>query len=260
MKRKTNKHTQAKRKLTGASRARSAAPKKQKTQKRQAAFSLDDIHVGASVYDYRSRKLIYGNRKFLDITGLSPEQCFGLPLEEFNRWIHPDDLALIVANVRPSILQVFQMYKQNRFRRMVYTVNFRLREKGGHYRMVLSQNTMTEIDGPENFPAQSLNIISDLDNYKEDHKIIITIKIFNERTGRWEIALKKELLHIPLMLTAKEKAILPLMLADRSAHDISVILKMNELTVRSHWRNILMKTNCGTQKELKSLAIVEGWI
>jgi DNA-binding CsgD family transcriptional regulator len=51
-----------------------------------------------------------------------------------------------------------------------------------------------------------------------------------------------------------------LMLVDKSATEIAETLEMNPHTVRTHWRNILQKTNCHTQKKLKELALAEGWI
>ena len=125
---------------------------------------------------------------------------------------------------------------------------------------MLSQNTFTRIDEKKKFPAESVNVLSDMSNYKAGHKIVFTFRLFNPKTKLWETLADKTLYHTPVMLTQKEKIILPLMMEDKTAQEIASALGMNPLTVRTHWRNILIRTNCRTQKELKSMAKTEGWV
>ena len=97
-------------------------------------------------------------------------------------------------------------------------------------------------------------------HHKKDHKIALTINAFNPADQSWKTVITEEFLATPQMLSEREREVMKLIVQENSANEIAEKLDLKFYTVRAHWRNILGKTGCKTQKQLKTLAHREGWI
>ena len=222
---------------------------------------LQNLNSPINVFDHRNKKFIYVNDKFMQLAGLTLEECYNQQLKDFSSWIHVDDLLMLENQIGKRLGEVYFEYVQDNSTQLSYLVNFRLKEKEKDREpiSVLAQCSVIEWD-KNHTPAVTLNILSDISHYNYNQKMILTVNLYDDHLQQWKIILREEFLIIPNMLSKREKEIMAHIVQDKSATEISQSLNMPFYTVRSHWRNILQKTRCKTQKELKHLAHVEGWV
>lgn len=224
-------------------------------------YILQQLNSPLNIFDHRSNRLIYVNEKFTRLAGLSAQQCYAQELKDFGSWVNAGDLSILQNEIGKRLGEVYRQYISDNSEQLNYAVNFRLKEKEGNGppASVLAQCSVVEWD-EEHSPAITLNLLTDITHYKHNQKIILTVNLLDKLTQQWKTVLQEEFLRMPDMLGVREKEIMAEMLQDKSATKISKEKNMSVFTVRSHWRNVLHKTNCHTQKELKHLAHMEGWV
>lgn len=222
---------------------------------------LKHLNLPVSIFDHQNKKFIYVNNMFLQLTGLSHEVCSKHESKNFSDWIHVDDLNILRNKIKNTLHQVYLQSVDSTSSQLNYMVNFRLTEKdmNGEYIHVLAQCSVMEWN-KDHFPAVTFNMFNDISNYKNNHKIILTVNMLDKKSLEWKTVIKEEFLREPEMLTNREKEIMAHMNNDASAMTIANSLDMSYHTVRAHWRNILQKTSCKSQKEFKDLAQAKGWL
>lgn len=224
------------------------------------SFILQHLNSPINIFDHHQKKFIYVNDKFTRLIGINAEECYAQELKDFGSWIHPGDLTILQNQIGKRLHEVYLEYIHDHSEQLNYMVNFRLKEKdkNGMQVSVLAQCAVIEWD-KNHLPASTLNMLSDITNYKNNQKMVLTVNLFDEKNNQWKTILREEFLLTPDMLSVREKEIVTHIIKDKSATKISQELNIPFYTVRSHWRNILQKTRCKTQKELKHMALAEGW-
>lgn len=222
---------------------------------------LDHLHAPLNIYDHRSNKFVYVNKLFAQLIGLSVEECYAQELKDYNNWINSDDLWMLRNLVAKHLINVLDEHIRDHSEQFNYVVNFRLLQKAKNLDVISVLANCNVLEWNANLtPAVTLNMFTLTTHYNHHQKMIFTANLLNKKTLHWTNVLKEEFLHIPHMLGMREREIMTSMLKEKSATEIAMEKKMSVHTVRSHWRNVLLKTNCKTQKELTHLAHVEGWI
>jgi len=234
---------------------------KKRIQAPDYSYILHHLHSPINLFDHRANKFLFVNDKFKKLTGLSDQECYTQELKNYGSWIETGDLQILQKEIGKRLGEIFNEYICDTSEQLIYQVNFRLKEKGKNQEhiLVLAQCTVVEWTR-QHLPAVTLNMLTDITHYRDSQKIILTVNKVDKLNHQWKTILKEEFLRIPQKLGKREKEIMSEMLKDKSATEISKEKKMSFFTVRSHWRNILQKTNCKTQKEFKHLAQVEGWL
>jgi len=222
-------------------------------------FLMDHLSSPVSIYDSRKGKFIYVNPPFCNLTGLTAEEVYAMPLAEYLTRVHAKDLLVVLNEVAKKVRDACSRYIKNKKQQLVYTINYRLKQKDGKYCHVMVQCTVLEWYRDLK-RSVSLNLYTDISNHKNDHKIVLNISVFNAADNLWKTVLTEEFLGKPEMLSERECEVMKLMVIENTAGEIAKKLNIKFYTVRAHWRNILGKTNCKTQKDLKELARKEGWI
>jgi DNA-binding CsgD family transcriptional regulator len=140
-------------------------------------------------------------------------------------------------------------------------LNFRIidRINPDEYHYMLLQSNV--ISWRENYlPKLTLDLYTDINHRKHSNKILLTVNKYKQFEKEWKMLLKEEFLRIPKMLGTREKEIMHEMLHDQSAGAIAESKGISIYTVKSHWRNILTKTNCASREHLKFHALDQGWL
>ena len=222
-------------------------------------YLFQHLNSPISILDSRKRKFIYVNPQFIQLTGLSAEELYKVDLSEFLTRIHAKDLLVMLGDIAKRVRDTSSKYIFNKRQQLSYTLNYRFKQKNGKFVSVMVQNTVLEWD-ENNKRSVTLNLYTDISHHKKDNKILLTINILNETSQLWETVLTEEFHSTPEMLSEREREVMKLIVADHTAAHISERLGLKFYTVRAHWRNILNKTQCKSQKELKELAHKEGWV
>ncbi len=222
---------------------------------------LKHLSSPINIFDHRKKKLLYVNDEFVRLAGLTAEECYSQELKDFDSWIHPGDLFMLKSQVRIRLDEVFRKYINDSSIRLTYLINFRLKEKknNGELISVLSQCSVLEWDDHYS-PVVTMNMLSDTTHYSMNQKMILIVNLYDAQKQQWKSILREEFLSVPDILTDREREIMSHILLDKSAIKISEELDMSYHTVRTHWRNILQKTKCKTQKDLKQMALLKGWV
>jgi DNA-binding CsgD family transcriptional regulator len=216
-----------------------------------------------AILDNSNSKFIYCNGKFIKLSGFNEEECYKHTFNDFKNWIHPDDLYTLENNVGKHLRELNSNFSDTIFsaHKINFQFNFRLKEKdkNGKNISLLAQSTILEWDD-QNKPKILLILLSDITDYTYYNKIVFSIKLFNNEDRQWISVFQEDFLIRPQMLSERENEVFSYIVQDHSASEISKILNISFFTVRTHWRNILSKTGCKAQKELKLLAQKNGWI
>ena len=214
-----------------------------------------------NVYDHRRNKVVYVNNKFIQLTNLTEDECYDLRLESLEQWVHPSDSAILREKVMQSLSSSCADLLTRGNRKLSFQVNFRIRNYSENRETctVLAQCSVLEWDENDT-PATTLTLFSDITRHCSGQKIVLSVNVFDESENKWKTYSTMQFHHEPLMLSRREREIVSHIISDASATQISQRLNMPYYTVRAHWRNILLKTECKSQKELKERAHREGWI
>lgn len=231
--------------------------KKPKQEQYPPDYLIHHLTTPITIYDYRVNKFTYVNQPFADLTGFTVDDLNSIQFAWFSR-IHPRDLTIWKELVLPRINEMSKKHVKNNKQHFSATVCFRFRNKDEQYIQLLTQSDVIEWTNKER--AVVLNTFTDITNYKQGAKMFLEISIADESKRNWQTVHREEFTEEPEMLSKREKEIMKLMIDRKSAQEISKILDMNYYTLRSHMRNILIKTKCNSQSELRVLAVAEGWI
>lgn len=136
----------------------------------QVATINNNALTGLFIYDFTTRKNIYINPKFTDITGYTLEDISQMSEEEFSFLIHKDDQSVI----QQHILKVIA-HKQNQ----ALEAQYRLRHKRGDWIWVHSNDILLEWDENDT-PLKMLGSLMDIselialqDQKREQEKLLI---------------------------------------------------------------------------------------
>lgn len=225
--------------------------------KKDLAISFAPINI----YDHRISKFVFVNEQFAQLIGHSLADCYTQDLNDFTTWMHAGDLSIMQSQIGNQLSNLYKEFVHDKNAQLFYTLNYRLKIKDhlGEPISVLSQCSV--IEWTDDFkPALTLNSHTDLTHYQHNQKMLLQVNLFDVKSQQWKMILSNTFLHEPDNLGKREKEIMIEMLLDKSATTIAKEKNMSVFTIRSHWRNVLQKTNCVNQKQLKQLAQKEGWI
>ncbi len=221
---------------------------------------MDRLNIPICIYDHLEKKFKYSNLPFDKLSRLTKEDK-SRDQQLFGSWIHNEDIALFNKEISGRISELCQHYIHNDKEQLSYTLNFRI-DNGNNVkseRQMLIQSNVLEWT-ESNTPALTMSFYMDINDRRHSNKIVLTANYAAHVSDDSILICSEEYLRLPDKLAPREAEILELILKDKSATAIAEVKHISVFTVRSHWRNILQKTNCRSQKELKSLALVEGWI
>jgi hypothetical protein len=183
------------------------------------------------IYDVRAQQAVF--------VSAGIERVLGYPAAEFSlerlyQEIHPDDAALVG---RATVLsaEYAAQYKAETLGH-VFSTAYRLRHQQGHFVRVLRQNYGLYSDKEGNVLVIA-SIYTDITAHKRTDDV--TFHCTDERLQR---RLEQELGPHGPTLSAREQAVLALVLAGCSSRQIADKLHLSVYTVKTHRRNILRKT------------------
>ena len=222
-------------------------------------FLLQNLNCPISILDSRKRKFIYVNPQFIQLTGLGGEELYNVDFSQYLGLIHAKDMLIMLSHIAEEVRENCSKYIYHKKQQLTYTINYRFKQKEGRYINVMVQNTVLEWD-EKNRRSVVLSLYTDISNHKQDNKMVLTINVLDESDQEWKTVVTKEFLIIPEMLSEREREVMKLIVLENTAEAIAKKLGLKFYTARAHWRNILTKTGCKSQKELKELAKREGWV
>jgi DNA-binding CsgD family transcriptional regulator len=218
---------------------------------------LNSLSAPIFVYNHEQKKFIYVNKDFAELIGCSVEECYQNGPYIFTRLIEPHDQQMLRSDIQIKLFDKIHKLVHKKIFRLSYSVNFRL-QRDGKYDHIVQQVTAIEWTKHKS-PLVTFNMLTNVTDRQKDHKMILSINVFDENKQMWKNVLSEEFYRKPTMLSDREQEIMKMMLQEATAKAISDKLNISFYTARAHMRNILEKTSCKSREMLKKMAIQEGW-
>ncbi len=209
-------------------------------------FYINDFVTANNVYIHPNAELI---------TGYSPDEF--IDIGKIYELTHPDDMEFVYEFSKRSI-SYCKYYKQelleNPFQSL-FTIDFRLKHKNGHYIKLNRQTTCLKTDKEGNM-VYALCFFNDVTKTKNGDGYNISWIGDTKFLFHFDDLLKKYSKNHHV--TSREKEVLKMLAQGYSAHTIAEKLCVSEHTVISHRKHLLEKTCTKNTAELVRFAMQKG--
>lgn len=206
------------------------------------------------IIDYRTLKYAYISENVKEHTGIDAKTWKEkYTVENIQEFFHPQDKEIIINQLLPGLITLFQLNGDHRFRDMQAQYNYRLRIRGGQWVHVLQQSTVLSF-GSNGFPLMDLSVISIVGNASFEARQPIKFStfvpgedgVFTEHSTR--IFMSQQEGNEPL--TDRELEILDPLTQGFTSKEIADRLNISKHTVDTHLRNMRTKINAKNTAEL----------
>lgn len=173
-------------------------------------------------------------------------------LQEIIDLIHPDDIPFVLSAEEICYAKINEIGVEH-LKSLKSCYCFRMLVSDGSYRLFHHQ-AITLISDSENKMVSSLNIHTDISHLSVKNNYIATVMGINGRHDFYQVDLAEKLgkSDSKCILTKREIELLPYIAQGKSSIEIAKALKLSQLTVRVHRKNILRKTNtCNSSSLIK---------
>lgn len=220
---------------------------------------ISDIFIVGDYYyyliDIHRQMLSHHHPRLCSIHGLAADP---IGLQEIIDLIHPDDIPFVLNAEEKCYLKMMEIGLEN-LPSLKSCYCFRMRVADGTYRLFHHQ-AITLVSDKNNKISRSLNIHTDISHLSTNNCYIATIMGINGRNDFYQLDLSSKI-NLPYkddVLTNRELQILPYIAQGMSSGAIAELLKISYLTVRTHRKNILRKTQSHNSASLIKRCIEMG--
>jgi DNA-binding CsgD family transcriptional regulator len=171
---------------------------------------------------------------------------------------HPDDFKIYNETVFPLNINYVKNREITDLRKVIFTVNYRLKRKNGEYCAVRQRSSFVCV-ASDGTPLVEMSEIMDISEYKTDSKIIHTIENYNNRNYT-KLLIKNHFSPNvnPVTLSNRELDVLKCVCNGLCSKQIADQLEISVNTINNHRKNMLKKTHCSNFTELGYQAKSQG--
>ncbi len=210
-------------------------------------------------YDFSISHISSG---FEEIHGIDPDTIH--TIDDILNLTHPDDMGF-VAKAEERVIAFLNQLGQEKFTKYKACYNFRCITKTGNYELFNHQALVLTLDEKGNF-IKSINIITNINHLTKRNNLKFSIiglsglpsylnmDVYPADHDQNEKALKEN------NFSKREIEIMKMIADGVASKNIAAKLFISLETVKSHRKNILIKSGCKNATELIARSISEGWI
>ncbi len=209
------------------------------------------------VVDIIHKQYLYVSESVEMVTGYTQQECMEKGIQFSFDICHPDDRKLLqkVNNCTKNWLDELLPHQKTNFE---FSNNFRIRHLEGHTVKILRQTRFLRLN-EKGKPTLLLGICQDFTPFKTDDNIVLAMRGYDEVEKKM---VEKQLVFYPeiaaFQISDRELAVLRCIHQGLSNQKITEKLFISMHTVKSHRKNMLSKTGCGTMQELIYKAQQQG--
>ena len=218
---------------------------------------LDLFHVGDCfhiVFNTQKAEMEYVDEKIIPILGYHPDE-FNVQLVMDK--IHEDDLPYYY-HYEKSAIRFFTQLDPSNILKYKFSYDYRIKSKDGTYKRFLQQ--VIPIYYFPDGGARTIGIFTDISYLNVQGIPKLSFLGMQGEPSYHNIHLQDEFRLTKNIFTKRESQILSEVIKGSSSKEISELLHISLLTVQTHRKNILKKSNCSTLQELITKSIREGWV
>jgi DNA-binding CsgD family transcriptional regulator len=199
------------------------------------------------ILNYQQQKFIYISEDVHHLIGYDSLHFTSNSLEWYLKQFHPEDLKEFKEQIFEKYITHLKNQKKESIRNIQFSINYRFKKPTNEFIQLLDNYTVLEVD-EENNPIMILGVLSDINKYKSDNKIIFEI---NENFENEPIKLN-EIIYISKdkTFTKRQQEIISLIKNGDSSKDIAKKLGLSIHTINAHRSKMLEKFNCKNSSEL----------
>jgi DNA-binding CsgD family transcriptional regulator len=216
---------------------------------------LDIFQVGPYYYfilNVRKSVIEVMSDKITDVLGY-PDY---LDFDFFINLIHPEDQPNLL-NFENATESFFKSLPIDKVFKYKVQYDFRIRKNNGQYIRVLNQMVVIQHD-EDNVCTFVVN--TDITHLKYDNTPRMSFIGLDGEPSYHNIDFQNIFKPAQQVFTRREKDILKALATGLNSQEISTALNISKLTVDSHRKNMLRKTNAKTAGEIIRIAYDNGWI
>jgi DNA-binding CsgD family transcriptional regulator len=216
---------------------------------------LDIFQVGPYYYfilNVRKSVIEVMSEKITEVLGYPHYLDFNF----FINLIHPEDQPNLL-NFENATESFFKSLPPDKLFKYKVQYDFRIRKNTGQYIRVLNQ--MVVISHTEDSVCTFV-VNTDISHLKHEDTPRMSFIGLEGEPSYYNIDFQNIFKPTPQVFTRREKDILKAMASGLTSHEISDALNISKLTVDSHRKNILRKTNARSAGEVIRIAYDNGWI
>ena len=217
---------------------------------------LDIFHVGKYFYailNVRKSHYEYISPEIEDVLGYKSED---IDLPFFLDILHPEDRPRLL-NFENTLERFFNSVDTNKLFKYKTQYDYRLRKADGSYVRILNQMVIIEHDEVN---VRTFLVNTDISHLKNDPEPRLSFIGMDGEPSYYNVNVDDVFKPTRQVFTPREKDILKALAAGMKSHQISQALNISKLTVDSHRKNILKKTNAKSAGEVIRIAYDNGWI
>jgi DNA-binding CsgD family transcriptional regulator len=193
-----------------------------------------------------------------DVTRVLGYQIEEIDVPFFVNLIHPEDQPYFL-NFESTVGEFFAKLSPTQIPNYKVRYDYRVRKSNGEYIRILQQVVTIQFSEDKGL-QRTLGIHTDISAIKSEGTPVLSFIGLNGEPSYENVKAKEIFSVSSVSLTNRERQILGLLIEGKNSDEISELLYISRLTVDTHRKNLLKKTNCGNTVELTSTAIKKGWL
>ncbi len=216
---------------------------------------MNIFQVGKCYYfllDLNNREFIYLHPDAFKVLGYDVDT---VKLDYFLSRIHPDDQPIILNNEN-TIVAFFSKLPIEKLKKYKAVYDYRVLHKNGHYIRINHQ--VVVVHHIQSSVITTMGIHTDITHLKTSNKSTLSFIGLDKEPSFYNVNVTKLYSPSSIQLTNREKEIIHLIMKGLTTKEIAEILVISNLTVSTHRKNILKKTNTKSIIELQNKVIEEG--
>ena len=172
--------------------------------------------------------------------------------------IHPEDQPWFL-NFENKVKEFFSTLSFQQIPNYKVRYDYRIKTKTGDYIRILQQVVTIQFDKNKGL-QRTLGVHTDITHIKQDGLPVLSFIGLNGEPSYIGVDVKKIFSFSTIQLTRREQEVLSLLIEGKRSDDISKQLFISKLTVDTHRRNLLKKTNTSNTVALISSAVKKGLV
>ena len=206
------------------------------------------FNVRNAVFDYVSP----------EITKVLGYEANDITVPFFLSLIHEEDQPWFL-NFENKVGEFFSTLNFKQIPNYKVRYDYRIRKKNGEYIRILQQVVTIE-HSEENGILKTFGVHTDISSIKSEGTPVLSFIGLNGEPSHIGVQAPEVFLTHSFKLTGREKEILRMLVQGAQNEEISKALFISKMTVQSHRKNIMRKTNSTNIGQLVSNAIKQGWV
>ena len=216
-------------------------------------FQVGDYYY--YIFNVPAAKFDFMSREIFDVLGYDPSE---VDVPFFLSKIHPEDQPYFL-NFENKVTNFFSTLTNEQVMNYKFRYDYRVKKKNGEYIRILQQVATIQHDKEKGL-ARTLGVHTDITHIKADGIPVLSFIGLNGEPSYINVKAEEVYPTDNIKLSNREKQILRLLIEGKNTSQISEALFISEMTVKTHRRNILRKTNATSTVNLITNAIKIGWV